>query len=290
VLLKVYILFSNLLESKLEEKKKMKSAIKYSLILGVYLISLATVFVPPSDAVIKDEDIIALWTFDEGGQDSDAIDVSGHGHNGTFDLGAIRVDSKFKQGAHLDGKKGQVITIKNHDELNVTKELSIVAWVKWNKGGVVHGEPRQWSMIVSKIPINEAYLLFLDTGDGVNPNKPSIAFRMKGPGTVYSKVTVKDETWYHAAGTYDGKAIKIYIDGKLSNELGATAPIATTNDVLTIGANKDGTSNRFDGIIDEVGLYNRGLTADEVQETMKGFTAVGVKDKMATAWGKLKRM
>jgi hypothetical protein len=267
----------------------MKHMIKYLLILGI-LIVLATTIVLQSSATIQEKDIIALWTFDEGAKDSDAIDLSGHGHNGTFDLGATRVDSKFRLGAHLDGKKGQVVTIKNHDELNVTKELSIVAWVKWDKDGVVHGEPRQWPMIVSKIPINEAYLLFLDTGDGVNPNKPSIAFRMKGPGTVYSKVTVKDETWYHAAGTYDGKSVKIYIDGKLSNEIGATAPIAITNAVLTIGANSNGTSNRFDGIIDEVGMYNRGLTEDEVQETMKGFTAVGVKDKMATAWGKLKRM
>jgi hypothetical protein len=266
--------------------RKMKSAIKYSLVLGAYLIVLLAL---QSGAVIQDKDIIALWTFDKGDKDTDATDVSGHGHNGTFDLGATRVDGKFGPGAHFDGKKGQVITIANHDELNVTKELSIVAWVKWDKGGIVHGEPRQWPMIVSKIPINETYLLFLDTGDGVNPNKPSIAFRMKGPGTVYSKVTVKDETWYHAAGTYDGKFIKIYIDGKLSNELGVTAPIAVTSDVLTIGANKDGTSNRFDGIIDEVGIYNRGLTEDEVQKTIKGFAAVRPKDKIATVWGKLKR-
>ena len=261
---------------------------KYSLILGACLVALTTTVALQSGAVIKDKDIIALWTFDKGDKNSDAIDVSGHGHNGTFDLGAARVNGKFGLGAHFDGKKGQVITIENHDELNVTKELSIVAWVKWDKGGVVHGEPRQWPMIVSKIPINQAYLLFLDTGDGGNPNKPSIAFRMKGPGTVYSKVTVKDETWYHAAGTYDGKSMKIYIDGKLSSELGATASIAITNDVLTIGADKNGAGNRFDGIIDEVGIYNRGLTADEVEETMKGFTAVGPKGRIATIWGKLK--
>jgi len=267
----------------------MQSAIKHFLISGAYLF-LTTIIVLPSDAVIKDQDIIALWTFDQGDKNSDAIDVSGNGHNGTFDLGATRINSNFGLGAHLDGKKGQVVTIENRDELNVTKELSIVTWVKWNKDGVVHGEPRQWPMIVSKIPINAAYLLFLDTGDGGNPNKPSIAFRMKGPGTVYSKVTVEDETWYHAAGTYDGKAVKIYIDGELSNELGATAPIATTNDVLTIGANKNGTSNRFDGIIDEVGIYNRGLTADEVEETMKGFSPIMSKGKIAIAWGKLKRV
>jgi hypothetical protein len=141
-------------------------------------------------AEISDDDIIALWTFDKGNGD-EAIDISGNSHDGTFDLGAGVGVGKVGSGADLDGEEGQVITVENADDLNVTEELSILAWVKWNEGGVVHGEPRQWPMIVSKIPINQAYLLFLDTGDGGNPDKPSIAFRMKGPGTLYSKVTVE---------------------------------------------------------------------------------------------------
>ena len=243
-----------------------------------------------SYADISDDDIIALWTFDTGNGD-EAIDISENGHDGTFDLGATVGAGKFGLGADLDGTKGQLVTIENADDLNVTEELSIVAWVKWNEGGVVHGEPRQWPMIVSKIPINEAYLLFLDTGDAGNPDKPSIAFRMKGPGTIYSTVTVEEETWYHAAGTYDGKSIKIYIDGELSNEMNAASPIATTTDVLTIGANKDGASNRFDGVIDEVGIFNRALTPDEVKQTMEGFDrmlAVEPNAKLATKWGSLK--
>lgn len=243
-----------------------------------------------SYADISDDDIIALWTFDKG-NGNEAVDISGNGHNGTFDLGATVGAGKFGFGVDLDGTKGQLVTIENADDLNVTEELSIVAWVKWNEGGVVHGEPRQWPMIVSKIPINEAYLLFLDTGDGVNPNKPSIAFRMKGPGTIYSTVTVEEETWYHAAGTYDGKSIKIYIDGELSNEMNASVAIATTVDVLTIGANKGGTSNRFDGIIDEVGIFSRALNPDEVKQTMEGFDRmlfVKPSSKLATKWGSLK--
>ena len=239
-----------------------------------------------SDAKIADKDIIAQWSFDKGGKN--AVDISGNGHDGTFDLGAKRVQGKFGMGVHLDGGKGSLVTVEDHKDLNVTKQLSIVAWVKWNKGGVVHEAARRWPMIVSKIAINQAYLLFLDTGDGVNPNKPSVAFRMKGPGTVYSKVTVKDETWYHTAGIYDGKAIKIYINGELSNQRNASAPIATTNEVLTIGANKAGAGNRFDGIIDAVGIYNRGLTADEVAETMKGFAPVEPHGKAAILWGRLK--
>jgi len=261
-----------------------------NLILVLCLISILAIIPKHSDAKIPDSDIIALWTFDKG-NGKEAIDITGHGHDGTFDLGATVGPGKFGSSAQLDGVKGQVIIVKDDDALNVTKELSIVAWVKWNKGGVVHGELRQWPMMVNKVHINEAYLLFLDTGDAPNPDKPSIAFRMKGPGTVYSKVTVKDDTWYHAAGTYDGKAIKIYINGDLSNELAATGAIATTSDVLTIGADKGGIGNRFDGTIDEVGLFNRALTPDEVIQTMDGFDrmlAVKPNGKLSTTWGILK--
>jgi len=72
---------------------------------------------------------------------------------------------------------------------------------------------------VMKTPVNQAYLFFLDTGDGVNPNKLSITFRITDPSTAYSRETVKEEIWYYAAGTYDRKAIKIYINGELSNEV-----------------------------------------------------------------------
>ena len=274
--------FLCLVSPKIEMKKSV------ILIFMACLMGFAMTAPKQGDAKISEKDIIALWTFDKGTKSSDAIDASGNERNGTFDLGATRENGKVGMGAHLDGKKGQVITIKNHDALNVTKELSIVAWVKWNKGGVTHGDARKWPMIVSKIPINDAYLLFLDTGDGGNPDKPSIAFRMKGPGTVYSKVTVSDQAWYHAAGTYDGKSVKIYINGDLSNQLAATAPIAITNDVLTIGANKGGTGNRFDGVIDEVGLFNRALTPDEVKEAMRGFAAVEPTDKLTAVWGMLK--
>ena len=92
-----------------------------------------------------------------------------------------------------------------------------------------------------KTPVNQAYLFFLDTGDGVNPNKPSITFRITGPSTAYSRETVKEEVWYYTASTYGGKAIKIYINGELSKEVSGGGPIMVTNDIFVIGAAKHDT-------------------------------------------------
>ena len=240
-------------------------------------------------AEVKEKDIIAQYTFDQGTKAAELIDISGNGHNGKFMKGATRGPGKFGLGGYFDADKAtQAVWIDDHKELNVTKQLSIVAWVKWDKGGVKHVAPLWWPMIVMKASVNKAYLLFLDTGDGVNPNKPSIAFRMSGPGTVYSKERVKEEAWYHAAGTYDGKAIKIYINGKLSNEVAGGGLIAVSQDVLVIGAAKRGDL-RFHGIIDEVGIYNRALTEAEVSQTMQGFAQnVNSTGKSAVIWAKIK--
>ena len=59
-----------------------------------------------SDAKITEKDIIAQWSFDESAADDVAIDMSGNGHDGTFDLGAKKTGAKFGNGAALDGKKG----------------------------------------------------------------------------------------------------------------------------------------------------------------------------------------
>ena len=243
-----------------------------------------------SDAEITEKDIIAQYTFDEGAGAGDAIDISGNGHNGKFKKGASRKPGKVDRGAHFNATKGaQGIHIDNHDDLSPTKEMSVVAWVKWDKGGIKHEDPLWWPMIVMKAPVNISYLLFLDTGDAQNTAKPSIAFRMAGPGTVYSKVTCKEEVWYHAAGTYDGDDIKIYINGKLSNFMPGGGDIGVTEEILVIGVEGLRGDLRFHGIIDEVGLYNRALTAKEVKETMDGLAqSVDSKGKAAVVWGMLK--
>ena len=84
------------------------------------------------------------------------------------------------------------------------------------------------------------------------------------------------------------KQSRIYINGKLSNEVAGGGLIAVSQDVLVIGAAKRGDL-RFHGIIDEVGIYNRALTEAEVSQTMQGFAQnVNSTGKSAVIWAKIK--
>ena len=85
----------------------------------------------------------------------------------------------------------------------------------------------------------------------------------------------------------------IYIDGKLDAEGGETEGTdITTESRMYIGASVrigEATRRYFEGLIDEVGIYDRALTEDEVERNFfaKGL-AVSPQKKLAIAWGEIK--
>ena len=85
-----------------------------------------------------------------------------------------------------------------------------------------------------------------------------------------SPETLNEDQWYHIAGVYDGNNVKVYIDGVLAATVddGADPGIASSNIDLWIGNSAYDTSRRFNGLIDEVRIWNYGKSQAEIQETM----------------------
>src|SRR5262249_33871472 len=71
--------------------------------------------------------------------------------------------------------------------------------------------------------------------------------------------------WQHVAVTVDGSVITFYVDGRMVSQ--AMQPIALTFNTFPfqIGSAAPAYGNRFNGIIDELSVYDRALTAQEVQ-------------------------
>ena len=69
------------------------------------------------------------------------------------------------------------------------------------------------------------------------------------------------DTWAHVAATYDGATLRLYVDGTLVASVAATGAIATSTGALRIGGNTL-WGEYFQGLIDEVRVYNRALTAE----------------------------
>lgn len=74
-----------------------------------------------------------------------------------------------------------------------------------------------------------------------------------------------NNTWYHVAGTYDGVAQKLYVNGVLTNSSPVTAPLLKTlTENITVGENSLLSSSYYDGLFDELAIYNRTLSGTEI--------------------------
>lgn len=94
---------------------------------------------------------------------------------------------------------------------------------------------------------------FLVTLDGVRHDAVSSATISQG--------------WHFLAGTYDGAALKIYVDGVERGEVAAKGSLPGYHTPLRLGANGGG-GEFFKGLMDNVRIYPRGLTAAEVTKDM----------------------
>lgn len=79
------------------------------------------------------------------------------------------------------------------------------------------------------------------------------------------RIAVNDNFWHHVCGTYDGEKMRLYIDGVLDNEGLYTGLINTNTNEVRISENSGATGRQWDGILDEVKIYNYALSETEVR-------------------------
>jgi len=86
------------------------------------------------------------------------------------------------------------------------------------------------------------------------------------PGSISSGVTMQKNTWYNIAITHDATTVKTYINGSLINSTAQTLSTYNSSE-FQIGATKwtDGQNRAFDGLIDDVRIYNRVLDDNEIK-------------------------
>ena len=146
------------------------------------------------------------------------------------------------------------VIVPSDASLNPTSGLTVMAWIRaddWN------GNRR----IVQK-GVDDQYRL-IDEG--------SLEFGLSGvtDGDIATPLP-STEVWHHVVGTYDGSSIKLYVDSILKISQSASGSLATSSTSLYIG-NKPLSSysgDFFKGSIDEVRIYNRALTIQEINNTM----------------------
>jgi len=109
--------------------------------------------------------------------------------------------------------------------------------------------------------VNDGYELRFNAATG----KPEfLVTGTTSPDRASSDMVLDSSTWYHLVGTYNGSVISLYINGALDKSVDASGKFIQTNRTLLIGRIYDSSSYNFNGTIDEVVIYNRSLSAEEV--------------------------
>ncbi|OHA29641.1 MAG: hypothetical protein A3B08_03430 [Candidatus Taylorbacteria bacterium RIFCSPLOWO2_01_FULL_43_44] len=212
--------------------------------------------------------LVGYWTFDEG-TGLRANDFSGKNNYGTLS-GTTKptwVSGKHGKALSFDGTSGYV-DAGNQSSVNLTTAITASVWIKYN----VDPKTLRYNGIISKQVSTNAYQLQTYSTDG------RIEFVI-GTGVTaaasISNTVLKQGAWYHIVGTFDGSNVRMYVngiaDGTPAPYVG-TIPISSNN--LVIGKNYDGTNKFFNGLIDDVRIYSRALSAAEIYNLYKSGSQV----------------
>lgn len=208
--------------------------------------------------------LVGYWSFD--GKDISgtvAYDRSGQGNNGTLTNGPAIARGKIGQGLDFDGSDDFVNTGSNLDNLAA---MTVSLWIRPETSG----EISQGSFIRKNTSGGSGRW---DFGICCAPEDKIIFF--KDGTTDLSHVTVANSithnTWQHMLFTWDGSTtaanVHIYKNGVEISYSSAQNGVSLASDAahdLVIGARGD-NAEAFDGQIDEVRIYNRVLSADEIK-------------------------
>lgn len=83
-------------------------------------------------------------------------------------------------------------------------------------------------------------------------------------GGMWSRTPLEEGTWYHLAATYDGSTARLYLNGKLDASYGLSGEIERNGFPVRIGNFRAEQRDFFDGLIDEVQIYDRALSGSEI--------------------------
>jgi len=206
---------------------------------------------------------LGYWRFNEGNGTTTA-DASGNGNSGAV-TGATWTPNSTGNALSFSSASTYV-DIKDSGALSGMRHITVAAWIKLKSFGIA-GEG--------------AYVVSKDLqGDGTDSTDSFalVAYKNKtgdkyvqgaiGAGGLkwaqFKVPTIQFGRWYHLAMTYDGKMIRLYLDGaEVATQAQTGAINKTTSVPLRIGQTS-GKDRHFDGLIDEVRLYDYTLSPHDI--------------------------
>jgi tetratricopeptide (TPR) repeat protein len=194
--------------------------------------------------------LIGWWKLDET-EGTTAADSSGNNHNGTLVGGAKWAQGKIGGAVELDGKSG-FVQIADKSAFNIAGQVTVACWAN------IRSVPAEYMAIVTK---------------GDNSWRLSTAQQQRKfhcSVNNYNNIVLDGSTevaaneWHHVAVVYNGDEVRIYVDGRLDAAKPWKDGIAVNDFDVLIGENAEQKGRFFDGLIDDVRIYNYALGESDI--------------------------
>ena len=210
-----------------------------------------------------DSNLVSYWRFDENswdginGEVKDVLGINNASINGTINITNFGF---YYNGAEFD-ESGEYINVSNPVGLDV-KNVTVSSWVRLN-----NATPESYQFVMNRKMTNTGTVTQFVWGSSQNYTWGT-QVRLEGSegtGRLISSDVPATTNWTNLITTYDGDKLKLYINGILQEEIDDTDGAIDTDNPgeLIIGAHPNGDKN-FEGIIDEVMIYNRSLSQNEI--------------------------
>ena len=219
---------------------------------------------------ILDDSVVGYWKLDNGV----ARDYSGNGHDGILsDPAPTASEGAFgdTDGAMVfDGSStytsGQYAAINE-----MSGSMSAMFWIKDG----VNNNPYETFLGKGTWGTDGCWMIRkIETGDG------HICFEMNAltPNKVDSTLEIEDELWHHVTCVYDSadSHLKIFVDGTLDNSVSVSGTQPTYEGIFSIG-NRNGQDRFFSGNLDDIILFNRALSPEEIRAYYDSRAPYGTK-------------
>jgi len=209
----------------------------------------------------KDSSLVGCWKLDET-SGTVAHDSSGNGNDGTVLGNPQWTTGKVKGTLDLDGA-GDYIDCGNAPILTFTDAITVSVWVN------IRTVSSAWMAAVAKgenawrISCNNTSQTF----------HFGITYYTNANYSANGTIQVGLNEWHHVTGTYENSTIKLYVDGVLDTTTTGASPMGKSTTSLLIGENPEATGRYWNGLIDDVRLYRKALSASDISVIMSGLWA-----------------
>ena len=214
-----------------------------------------TLNAPPNDL-----GLVGHWSFDSGDvSGTTVLDQSGNGNNGTTVSDPKQIPGKLGQALSFNGSSSVVV---NSFPINT---LTLSAWIRTtqivgssgsaqiiNRDTTGGNNSRDWQFRIQGSPAVPTIILF-NTGGAI--------------AGVVASTTVNDGKWHLVTATWDGATIRMYVDGKASGSPASfSGTLNSGSPLLFAEASGITGGSNFNGTIDDVRIYDRALSASDVEQ------------------------